>query len=197
MPNSDESLHRDLDKGWILPPAAPRQVVHTRSIVCRGFRREDGLIDIEGRFIDTRPFEYYHEWRGTCPPGAALHHMQLRMTVDDHRHIRELVSAMPSTPFPGCPEVNINFQRLVGVSIGRGFRQVLQERLSGVEGCTHVSALLTAMAASAVQTFSSNFHAPRKPGAPEPIRIWNIDAMIDSCYSYRRNGPVVRKIKGD
>jgi hypothetical protein len=30
----------------------PRQAVHTRSIVCRSFRRDDGMLDIDGRFID-------------------------------------------------------------------------------------------------------------------------------------------------
>lgn len=193
--SADENLHRDIDSGWILPPPAEREPVHTRSIVCRGFRRRDGLIDIEGRFIDTRPFAYDSEWRGHCLAGAALHHMQLRLTVDAKRVIHALESAMPATPYSGCTEVNPNFQRLVGLSIGRGFRQALRERLGGIEGCTHVLALLDAMAAAAVQTFSSNWNAPRPAGTPAPIRIWNFDAMVDSCYSYRNDGPMVAKIR--
>ena len=51
-----EALHADLEGGWILPPPAARDTVHTRSIVCRSFRRDDKMIDIDGRFIDTRPF---------------------------------------------------------------------------------------------------------------------------------------------
>lgn len=193
MSGSDEDLHGDIDAGWVLPPPAPRVAVHTRSIVCRGFRREDGLMDIEGRFIDTRPFEYDSDWRGRCAAGAALHHMQLRLTLDDKRIIRDLVSAMPATPDTGCKEVNPNFRRLIGASVGKGFRQVLQERLGGVEGCTHVSALLTAMAAAAMQTFSSNLHAPRKPGEAEPVRIFNLDALLNTCYSYREGSPMVLK----
>ena len=193
--SADETLQQDHDAGWVLPPSVPRHIVHTRSIVCRGFRREDGLLDLEGRFIDTRPFPYDSEWRGQTPAGAALHHMQLRMTVDSTRHIVALVSAMPSTPFESCEEVNINFQRLVGLSIGRGFRKELLERLGGSEGCTHILGLLTAMSAAAVQSFTSNFYAPRSPGVPAPIRIWNLDAMIDSCYSYRKDGALVAKMR--
>ena len=81
MPATDslhpEHLHTDLDGGWILPTPVPRDAVHTRSIVCRSFRRDDGMLDIDGRFIDTRAFDYDSEWRGHCAAGSALHHMQL------------------------------------------------------------------------------------------------------------------------
>ena len=93
MPVPGEDLHADLDGGWLLPAPAPREAVHTRSIVCRSFRREDGLVDVDGRFIDTRPYQYDSPWRGDCPPGSALHNMQLRLTLDRERRIVALVSA--------------------------------------------------------------------------------------------------------
>ena len=190
-----EELHANLDGGWCLPSAAPREAVHTRSIVCRSFRRDDGLLDIDARFIDTRPFAYDSEFRGACAPGSALHNMQLRLTVDRERCIHALVSAMPGTPYSGCAEVNPNFQRLVGLSLGRGFRKALRERLGGTEGCTHMLALLEAMAAAAVQAFASTAHAPRRAGQPEPVRIWRLDALLDSCHSYRSDGPVMQRLK--
>lgn len=190
-----ESLHVDLDGGWTLPAPAPREAVHTRSIVCRSFRRDDGMLDIDARFIDTRPFGYDSDFRGPCAPGAALHNMQLRLTLDRERRIHALASAMPGTPYEGCAEVNPRFQRLVGVSVGRGFRKALRERLGGVEGCTHMLALLDAMAAAAVQAFASNAHAPRIPGRPEPVRIWRLDALVDTCHSYRSDGPVMQRLK--
>jgi Protein of unknown function (DUF2889) len=194
-PSQDEKLQQEHHAGWILPTPEARTIVHTRSIVCRSFLRDDGLVDVEGRFIDTRPFEYQSEWRGTTPAGAALHHMQLRVTLDSRRHIVALTSAMPSTPYKGCDEVNINFQRLVGLSIGRGFRKEMLARLGGSEGCTHVLGLLTAMSAAAIQSFTSSYYAPRKPGGPKPIRVFNLDAMVDSCYSYRNDGPLVRDMR--
>ena len=38
-----------------LPPPAPRDLKHTRTIVCQGYEREDGLWDIEARLTDTKP----------------------------------------------------------------------------------------------------------------------------------------------
>jgi hypothetical protein len=190
-----EDQHAQLDAGWCLPPPAPREAVHTRSIVCRSFRRDDGLLDIDARFIDTRPFAYDSEFRGSCPPGSALHHMQIRLTVNRERRIQALGSAMPGTPYSGCAEVNPNFQRLVGLSVGRGFRKALRDTLGGTAGCTHMLALLEAMAAAAVQAFASNAHAPRRAGQAEPVRIWRLDALLDTCWSYRSDGPVMQQLQ--
>ena len=37
-----------------LSRAVPRDHIHTREIRCRGFRRRDGLWDIEGVLEDTK-----------------------------------------------------------------------------------------------------------------------------------------------
>lgn len=192
-----EALHRALQAGWVLPEPDVRQAIHTRSIVCRSFARADGLLDLDGRFIDTRAFDYTSPWRGPCSAGDALHHMQMRLTVDRERLIVAVVSAMVSSPYDTCPGVNPNFQRLVGMSLARGFRQALRERLGGVEGCTHVLALLDAMAAAAVQAFASRFHSPRQPGEPEPVRIFKPSALVGTCHSYRPDGPVMRRMLGE
>jgi hypothetical protein len=189
-----ESLHTAFDGGWLLPEPAAREAVHTRSIVCRSFRRDDGLLDIDGRFIDTRPFAYDSAFRGPCQAGSALHNMQLRLTIGRDRSIAALVSAMPSTPYEGCSGVNPNFQRLVGLSIAKGFRKAMREKIGGVEGCTHILALLDAMSAAAVQAFASASYAPKKPGQPEPVRIWKLDALVDTCFSYRRDGEVMTRL---
>lgn len=195
MPVPGEDLHVDLDGGWLLPAPATREAVHTRSIVCRSFRREDGLVDVDGRFIDTRPYAYDSPWRGRCPPGSALHNMQLRLTINRERQIVALVSAMPATPYEGCAEVNPNFQALVGLSMARGFRKALREKLDGVAGCTHVLALLDGMAAAAMQSFASIANAPRLPGQPEPVRVFSLEALVNTCYSYREDGPVMQRMR--
>ena len=190
-----EETHASLDGGWVLPEPAPRKQVHTRSIVCRSFSRGDGQIDIDGRFIDTRCFDYESDFRGPCAAGSALHNMQLRLTVDRSRHISAVQLAMVSTPYTTCSGVEPNFQDLLGLSMGRGFKKALRERLGGVMGCTHVLALLDAMAAAAVQSFTSAGYAPRPPGAPEPVRMFKLETLQDSCHSYRNDGPVMAQLR--
>lgn len=190
-----ESTHSDIDQGWLLPAPQQRQAVHTRSIVCRSFRRQDGLIEIDARFLDTRPFDYDSDFRGPCAAGSTLHNLQLRVTLDRKRQIVDLVTAMPATPYTGCAGVNPNFQRLLGLSIGRGFRKALRERLGGVEGCTHMLGMLDAVAAAAAQAFGSDAHAPRAPGEAKPVNVWNLDALVGSCWSYRSDGEELQQLR--
>lgn len=195
MSTPGEHQHAQLDDGWLLPEPEARQPIHTRSILCRSFRRDDGLIDLDGRFIDTRPFGYTNEFRGAVPAGAMLHNMQLRLTLDSHRTIVAVRAVMPNTPYTGCPDITPNFQRLVGLGIGRGFKAALRERLGGLEGCTHVLALLEMLGASAMQAFASNNYAPRAADAPAPARVWRIEALEGTCHSYHPDGPVVAKLR--
>jgi hypothetical protein len=195
MLSPGETTHSDIDQGWLLPTPQQREPVHTRSILCRSFRRADGLLDIDARFIDTRPFAYDSEFRGPCQAGSTLHHMQLRVTLDSSRHVVALDSAMPGTPYRSCEAVNPNFQRVLGLSVGRGFRKALRERLGGVEGCTHVLALLDATAAAAMQAFASNAYAPSAAGAKRPARAWKIEALVDSCWSYKAGGEVLQQLR--
>jgi hypothetical protein len=197
MRSPGEDTHARVDGGWVLPEPAPREAVHTRSIVCRSFRRLDGLVDIDGRFIDTRSFAYDNHFRGHCDAGDALHNMQLRLTLNSARQIEAVQSAMPSTPYTICPQVNANFQRLVGLSMARGFRKAMRERIGGVEGCTHVVALLDAMAAAAVQTFASSNRAPRADGTlpAKTVQVFSLDALIGSCHSYHPDSPVVAQMR--
>ena len=39
-----------------LSQPAPRKLMHNRVIECRGYEREDGLWDIEGHLVDTKPY---------------------------------------------------------------------------------------------------------------------------------------------
>ena len=190
-----ETTHGDIDQGWLLPEPAVRAAIHTRSIVCRSFRRSDALIDIDARFIDTRPFTYVNDFRGTCQAGSALHNLQMRVTLDERRHIVAVVSAMPATPYGSCIGVNPNFQRLVGLSMGRGFRKAVRERLGGVEGCTHMLALLDAMAAASAQAFASNRYAPRQPGEAPPATVWKLEALVDTCWSYKSGSNVMLQLQ--
>ena len=41
-----------------LPKAAARKLMHTRTIDCRGYEREDGLWDIEGRLSDIKSYTW-------------------------------------------------------------------------------------------------------------------------------------------
>ena len=64
--------------------------MHTRRVEYRGFRRDDGLWDIEGDLLDTKPYAFEIEGEGEWAPGEPIHQMSIRVTLDEAMVIREL-----------------------------------------------------------------------------------------------------------
>lgn len=168
------------------PPTAPRKPIHTRRIECNGFRRDDGLWDIEGYLVDTKAYPFENAWRGTVHPGVPIHEMWLRLTLDDDLLVHDVAAATDNSPFEICPAIVPEFRKLVGLRIGKGWYGQVKERLGGVQGCTHLVELaLGAMATAAIQTI---FPA-RAAAKPKPERKPN---HLDTCHALASDGPVVR-----
>jgi hypothetical protein len=159
--------------------------MHTRRVTYRGFLREDGLWDIEGEMLDTKPHAFEIEGEGEWAPDEPIHHMLLRVTVDDGMVVREIAVAMDAFPHDPCPQAQAPMQRLVGAVLGRGWRTTIERHLGGVQGCTHLRELLFNLATAAFQTRSASF-APTADGRP-PMHL-------GQCLAWDFNGPVVEKV---
>ncbi|WP_299437510.1 DUF2889 domain-containing protein [uncultured Rhodospira sp.] len=171
-----------------LSPPQPRQHIHTRRIDCQGYRRDDGLWDIEARIVDTKTYTFSNKDRGHIAAGDSLHDMSLRVTVDDDLVIRAVEAVTDAAPFTICGDVTPSFQRLVGLSIGAGFSGRVKQALGRAEGCTHLVDLLKPLAATAYQTLHFRREEKRKAantGERPPI--------LDTCYALRSDSPVVAR----
>jgi hypothetical protein len=86
-----------------MPPLSPppeRELLHSRDIVLRGYRRSDGLYDIEAHLTDTKTYGSANRDRGYIHAGEPIHGMWLRLTVDDQRRI---VTARRPATIPPTP----------------------------------------------------------------------------------------------
>lgn len=176
-----------------LSPPVARQPWHHRKIRCDGFRRDDGLWDIEAHLTDTKPFDLPNRDRGgLIPEGEPLHHMALRLTVDDSLLIHAVEAVTDAGPFAICPHITDNFRRLEGERIGPGWRRRVREQLGGVEGCTHLVELLTPLATTAFQTI----HGARYGAAPSESAGSDRETvnakLIGSCHALAPDSPIVR-----
>ena len=135
-----------------LSPPASRETLHRRLIDMHGYRRADGLFDIEGHLEDTKTYPFGNLDRGTIEPGVPLHGMWLRLTVDEDLVIVACEAATDFSPYSVCPQAAPNFAALEGVRIGPGFTRAVKERVGGVHGCTHLREMLAQMATVAFQT---------------------------------------------
>jgi hypothetical protein len=169
-----------------LPKAAPRKLQHLRDIDLRGYEREDGLIDLEAHMTDVKTYSFGNRDRGAINAGEPLHDMWLRLTINHAMTIEAVEAAMDSTPHTICPGVVPNFQRLVGLNIGKGFLKNAAQQLGGIEGCTHLRELLQQLGTVAYQTMFGI--RGRQKEANQPRRIPTM--LLNSCYAYNETGPL-------
>lgn len=168
-----------------LSEPAERELLHLRDIAVRGYRRADGLFDVEAEITDTKSYAFKVGDRGEIRPGEKLHNMVLRLTVDQQLGIVAAEAATEWAPFSICPGGAATFGRLAGLRIAGGFLKEANARLGGVEGCTHIRELLQQMATVAVQT---SYALPARQGSSG-----GVERLVNSCHGYAADGPVVQR----
>ncbi len=186
----------------------PRQKLHTRTIVIDGYRRADGLFDIEAQLADTKAKEYYVEYRGILPVGEPLHGMWMRITVDEELRIVACEAASDHTPYAVCQLAAPNFSRLAGLRIKGGFLREAAARIGGVQGCTHLRELLQQMGTTAHQTVNSaradreaeriaaetgQVLTPEEVDTRTAAKFGGGSGIVNTCMAYDDTGPLVRK----
>lgn len=176
-----------------LSPAAPREPIHTRQIECRGFRRADGMWDIEGHLTDTKSYAFDNEWRGAVLPGEPVHQMWLRITLDDDLTIRAIEAVTDNSPFPICPAITPNFQRLKGLSIGKGFIGKVRDLLGGIEGCTHLVEMMGPVATTAFQTIHP-YRNRQMRAQGQSTEASRRPRLLNSCHAFAAGSDVVKRL---
>lgn len=168
---------------------ARREHIHSRDIRCRGFRREDGLWDIEATLEDTKTYSFANQDRGGIAAGEPIHRMHLRLTISDDLEVRAAEAATEAGPFDLCGAITPKFTSLIGLRIGPGWRKAVLDRMGGVKGCTHLTELLLGpLTATAMQTLASartRRQEASADGRPPPI--------LDTCHALARTSDVVRR----
>ena len=187
--------------GADLSAPALREAQHFRNYAFGGYRRADGLFDIEGRMTDTKSYAFPNDWRRTIEAGEPLHDMRIRLTLDEDFVVREVECVTAAGPYEICPAITPAFAALKGERIGRGWSRVLREKFGGRHGCVHHVEMLRAMATVAFQTLYG-WQGRRKreaagrdqsegppSGEPTPGRK---PGFIDSCHALASDSEIVR-----
>ena len=174
-----------------LSPPAPREHRHTRQIECRGYRREDGLWDIEGHLTDVKSYAFDNAFRGRVEAGVPVHDMWVRLTVDAALKVHAAEAETIAGPYRICPQAAPAVEQLAGLTIGPGWRGKVRRRIGGTNGCTHIVEMLQPLATVAFQTV----FADRRKWSDE-AKQWGKSEKpphIDSCYALRSDGEAVRE----
>jgi Protein of unknown function (DUF2889) len=162
---------------------AARERIHRRTISIEGFRRGDGLYDLEAQLVDAKDFPFQLA-SGLREAGAPVHDMKVRMTFDRTLTIVDLRTVTDGMPYPGaCDRINHAYAALKGVRMQPGFTLRLRELFGGLAGCTHITELIGNMATVAYQTLAGEIKQDpdRKP------------FQLDGCHALDTTGPTVAR----
>ena len=178
-----------------LPAPQARTHLHTRATVYRGYRRDDGLWDIEAELSDTKTYSFELQGRPALTPGEPIHGMAIRATLDDSMTIREIVTVMDDTPYGECQQGTDPMQKMVGVAMGPGWRMAIERALGGTRGCTHLRELLFNMATAAYQTIPGyRSHLRKQAGSNEDHgAATTAPYHLGKCIAWDFNGAVVQR----
>jgi hypothetical protein len=172
-----------------LPASADRIELHLRRVEMRGYRRADGLYEIDGRVTDTKT-EPMRPLFGdvAVPPGTPIHDMWVRLVVDQDLLVHDIVAVTDASPYPICREAVAPMQAIVGERIQAGWSNMVKTKLGGAKGCTHLMELLIPLATAAYQTLTT-----LRITRPEAVDATGRPRKIDSCYAYGKGRDLVRQ----
>jgi len=104
-----------------LPSPARRSRKHTRSITFEGFRRDDGLWDIEARLVDVKDQDLTL-LSGVRKAGDPVHDISVRVTIDRAMNVVDVVACADYTPFMGvCEQILPDYRQIIGLNLFKGF----------------------------------------------------------------------------
>jgi len=162
-----------------------RELTHTRRVRYEGYKRADGLWDIEAHLSDTKNHDYRLK-TGVRRAGQAIHDMWLRVTIDRAFVIRDATASADAVPYPGgCEAAAPAYRKLVGLSLIKDFRRKTREVLGGVQGCTHLTEMLGGLPTAAIQTFAGETSEESADGA-KPFQL-------DQCLALDTGGDTVKQ----
>jgi hypothetical protein len=181
-----------------MPLSAPqaRTHLHTRSVEYRGYHREDGLWDIEATLQDVKTYTFERHDRSPMPAGEPIHGMSIRVTVDDSLTILAIESSSDHAPFAECQGGKDPMQKMVGATMGPGWRVSIERALGNTRGCTHLREMLFNMATAAFQTVPPYQDRLRKQAeGPNAARVPRTEPpfFMNKCVAWDFNGTLVAR----
>jgi hypothetical protein len=187
--------------GELLPPDPPGlQPLHTRDYQVRAFKVDDSTIIIRGAVRDTKPPGLYID---DDPDPLPIHHMVVELTVSwPDLTITDAATVFEVHPQTRCPAISPSYHQLVGLSIARGFTNKVRTMFGGPRGCTHVTALLLAMAPVAIQCNWSMRVAktrelgdPPRPDLTPEMRETLIAPNLNTCHVWDEDAEFVNTLR--
>ncbi len=194
-----------------LPPEPATPLIHERTYTVRSYREAANVLRIRGMVNDVKPPGIYFP---DDPEPLDVHQMVVDLFLDfPSLEITRADVVMEVTPHRSCVSIEPDYQQLVGLSIARGFSRKIKDLFGGPKGCTHIGALLQAMAPVAIQSMwsmqaidddgtpvgignrVSSFESADDPEAAEEARKRAFGFNVNTCHIWDAEGEQVAQLR--
>ena len=182
----------------LLPQDDDLDIIHTRQYETRIYRINETEMLVRGAISDVKPPGLYVP---DDPEELEIHQMHVELTVQlPQLEITNAKTTFETHPHTSCPKILNHYKELIGLSIARGFTHKVRELFGGPRGCTHITALLQAMAPAIVQaTWSMAVLQRRESGLPPGAVDKNRENMqksnINTCHVWAEDGEHIQEFK--
>ena len=172
-------------------------LIHTRRYEVRAFRMAADRLMLRGVVVDEKPAGLY--LKGDEQP-LWLHHMIVDLEIVYPTFLIEKASAtFHEHPHLECTHITDHYKKLEGMSIARGFNAKVKELFAGARGCTHITALLSAMAPVAIQAGWSMRAVASSDGQVDAQRNYEnrerqLAGTINTCHLWDENGALAASV---
>ncbi|RJP46769.1 MAG: DUF2889 domain-containing protein [Desulfobacteraceae bacterium] len=167
--------------------------IHTRRIAVETYEYDQSAVLVEGRLTDNRFVNTYYFTGGTRPPGI-VHDMIIRLVVrGPDPTIESIEVEMPGIPREECIETQQSLAPIAGMKISPGFTDRVKAEVGGAKGCTHLVALLLAMAPAALQ--GAWVAMARQPVDMKVFGGAALQILENTCRVWRSDGPLMEALK--
>ncbi len=169
--------------------------IHERRLVIQSYPVNDGGILVEGWLRDVRLVKINH-WDGHERQPGVVHWMCVRLLLGGWPlTIQDAEAEMPGIPHELCHENQESVKKVIGVKIVSGYSNEIRRLLGGTNGCTHLTHLIVTMGPAALHGFWTRQAQNPLPEVNAIEEIPDLPYLINSCYLWREDGPLIEKIK--
>ncbi len=180
----------------ILDKISKEKSIHRRYLDLNSYEVDTDRILVEGRLKDER-FRPMYDVGGEVREAGIIHDMCIRLLVqiDLPPLILEAEAEMNHYPHELCPATIESIKQVIGMKVKTGFGLSIRRLMGGVKGCAHLTHLLIVMGQ---EIFAGTMTTRLSKPQPVPCSfddIKGLDYLVNSCWVWREDGPLVQRLK--
>jgi hypothetical protein len=169
--------------------------VHERKIEIRSYPAGPQQIIVEGWLKDDRRVGGFH-WDGRPRPPGVVHRLGIRLLVGGWPlTIQEAEAEMVEIPHELCRTLEESLNKIIGLTSAPGFSDQVRRLLGGLEGCSHLTHLLLAMAPAILHGFWTQLSKQPRPVPQSLEEVQGLSYLVNSCRLWSEDGPLLQMVR--